>query len=313
VRSPEDAVFADLNHDGALDVVSSCEGKTRTVHVHWAPAERDRYLDPQAWRTEPIPVTQGQHLWMYALPLDVDGRPFTDLIVGSKSGTLGWLQSASNPRELDRWTYHPLYEAGWTMSLEPRDMNRDGRVDILVSDRNGKNRGVLWLENPGPQSVSSRWTEHRISADLGEVMFLDTGDLDANGTLDIVVSVKPRTIAQLLQDGNQTSTARWRSRVIEYSDRFGTAKAVRVTDVDLDGRLDLVGTCEQATGELSGVFWLRARAQAQDWESIDIGGPQGVKFDRIECLDLDEDGDLDLVTCEEQDNLGVIWYENPTR
>jgi hypothetical protein len=25
------------------------------------------------------------------------------------------------------------------------------------------------------------------------------------------------------------------------------------------------------------------------------------------------DGDLDVLTCEERANLGVIWYENPTR
>ncbi|CAN5363685.1 hypothetical protein BH23VER1_BH23VER1_20710 [soil metagenome] len=28
-------------------------------------------------------------------------------------------------------------------------------------------------------------------------------------------------------------------------------------------------------------------------------------------VDLDEDGDLDLMTCEEVHHLGVIWYENP--
>ena len=27
--------------------------------------------------------------------------------------------------------------------------------------------------------------------------------------------------------------------------------------------------------------------------------------------DLDGDGDLDVLTCEEVGNLGVIWYENP--
>lgn len=39
----------------------------------------------------------------------------------------------------------------------------------------------------------------------------------------------------------------------------------------------------------------------------------GEKFDRIELLDLDGDGDPDLLTCEERENLGVIWYENPSR
>jgi hypothetical protein len=52
-----------------------------------------------------------------------------------------------------------------------------------------------------------------------------------------------------------------------------------------------------------------------NWQGHEIGGPAGIKFDRIELLDLDADADLDVLTCEERhDNrgLGVIWYENPT-
>ncbi len=45
----------------------------------------------------------------------------------------------------------------------------------------------------------------------------------------------------------------------------------------------------------------------------DIAGRVGTKFDLIELLDLDQDGDLDVITCEEVENLGVVWYENPAR
>jgi len=44
-----------------------------------------------------------------------------------------------------------------------------------------------------------------------------------------------------------------------------------------------------------------------------VSGPEGIKYDRIELLDIDEDGDLDILTCEERAGLGVIWFENPTR
>ena len=48
------------------------------------------------------------------------------------------------------------------------------------------------------------------------------------------------------------------------------------------------------------------------WNATDIGGSEGSKFDLMEAIDLDADGDLDLLTCEEVSNLGVVWYENPT-
>ena len=94
----------------------------------------------------------------------------------------------------------------------------------------------------------------------------------------------------------------------------GSGKAVEIGDIDLDGRLDLVYSCEGASEGREGVVWLsydKTPAEPR-WTSHALAGPQGVKFDRLELLDLDGDGDLDVLTCEERDNLGVIWYENPT-
>jgi hypothetical protein len=39
----------------------------------------------------------------------------------------------------------------------------------------------------------------------------------------------------------------------------------------------------------------------------------GKKFDLLQVMDVDHDGDLDVITCEERDNLGLFWYENPHR
>ncbi len=49
------------------------------------------------------------------------------------------------------------------------------------------------------------------------------------------------------------------------------------------------------------------------WDAHEISGPEGVKYDLVQLVDLDDDGDLDVITCEETTNLGVFRYENPTR
>ena len=58
VPSPEDAVFMDVDGNGMVDVVSSCEGKTRSVFVHWAPQHSKDYLDAKQWKTTTIPCVK---------------------------------------------------------------------------------------------------------------------------------------------------------------------------------------------------------------------------------------------------------------
>ena len=85
-----------------------------------------------------------------------------------------------------------------------------------------------------------------------------------------------------------------------------------IGDVDLDGRADLIAACEGATPPASGVFWLaRGEPGGQGWIASDISGPAGIKFDLVPLIDLDQDGDSDVVTTEEAEGLGVVWYENP--
>jgi len=316
VKSPEDAVFADLDGDGAVDVVSSCEGGNRTMYIHWAPKDAAKYLDANAWETEPIPATAKKQSWMFCLPLQIDGRGGVDLIVASKGGgaTVGCLLSPENPRDTAAWKFHPIYQAGWIMSLRLHDMDDDSDADVLVSDRKGPGRGVLWLENPGAKAatVGEKWNEHRVGAADREVMFLTVADYDGDGAKEILVAVKGPGITVLK---NKKGTQDFSLSEIAMPANCGSGKGVGVGDINLDKRPDVVFSCEHARGDKSGVRWLSYRKSPADevWDDHEISGPTGVKFDRLELLDMDADGDLDVLTCEEAANLGVIWYENPTR
>jgi hypothetical protein len=316
VRSPEDAVFVDLDGDGAVDVVSSCEGKVRTVWVHWAPRDRKRYRDPGAWQTEALPASQGKRAWMYCLPLQVDGKHGVDLIAGAKGkdARIGWFEAPSRPRELAAWRWHPIYEAGWIMSLAACDMDGDGDTDILASDRKGSRRGVFWLENPGAGPAQTEtWTVHPITGAGKEVMFLTLADVDRDGLADVLAAVSGKEI--LYARRTAAASPSWETTAIALPARCGRGKAVAAGDIDLDGRQDIVFSCEHANG-VPGVMWLSyAQAPAdRTWAAHDISGSlHGVKYDLVELIDLDGDGDLDVLTCEERNNLGVVWYENPVR
>ena len=314
VASPEDAVPVDLDGDGQIDVISCCEGTARTIYVHWAPAAPGDYLHPQKWKTEAIPVTRGVAAWMFAIPLEIDGRPGVDLVVGSKGpgASVGWLRVPARARQLKRWQFQPWHRTGWIMSLQSNDLDRDGDLDLLLSDRRGPHRGVSWLENPGVQTDRTvPWRRRRLDAGDREVMFLASGDLDRDGLRDVVCAVRGGGISFLR--ANRDPRQPWSFHEIQLPEGVGTGKGVAIGDIDRDGRPDLVFSCERATGDKSGVRWLSYADSPWEvvWRDHEISGPQGIKFDRLELLDIDGDGDLDVLTCEEREINAVLWYENP--
>ena len=317
----EDATPIDLDGDGAADVVSCCEGRTKTVFVHWGPEDRGQLLDAKAWQTEPIPVSVGRMMWMFCVPMQVDGKRGVDLVAAGKGGgaEIGWFESPENPRDLAAWRWHPMDSVGWVMSIKARDMDDDGDMDVLISDRKGSRRGVRWLENPRPgEKQTGPWESRYLGGRDREVMFLAVGDLDGDGSDDVVCAVRAGPLLFLHRDRPGNS---WTTHEIAIPEGFGTGKGVAVGDLDLDGRPDLVFSCEHANGALSGLGRLvfPGFPKGSAYTLDNVSGAEGIKFDRLELIDLDGDGDLDICGCEERQHvagrpggLGVFWYENQT-
>lgn len=309
VRSPEDAVCADLDNDGRLDVVSCCEGKVKSVFVHWAPKKAEDYLKPEAWQTEAFPALEKKAAWMFCLPMQMDHQHGIDLVLAAKNrgAEVGWLKCPEHPRDLAAWKWNPIKRVGWVMSLESADLNRDGRLDIVMTDRKGAEPGVYWFEHP--QQPNQAWKAHRLPGENREVMFLGLGDLNRDKLQDIAVATSSHGTDLYLREGQQPS---FRYRALDQLENTGTGKAVACGDLNFDGQTDLVLSYEHANPPKSGVVWLEFQPDGS-YTRHEISGPEGIKFDLIQLIDLDSDGDLDVLTCEERANLGLIWYENPTK
>ena len=244
------------------------------------------------WVTEPVPGTEGVQ-WMFALPTQ------GELVLGAKG-------PGATISRLAGGVLQPLRPAGWIMSLVAWDVDGDGDQDVIFSDRKGPRSEVGWLERPS--DPAGEWPCHTIGASGAEVMFL---------------SVAPGRVVAPLRGGRLVELcatddvrAPWREAPLPWPGQVagaptGAPKAARLGDLDGDGDLDLALTAGLANGERTGVFGLRRGPEG--WSPFPIGGAAGSKFDRIELLDLDGDGDLDLLTTEERDGLGVVWYENPAR
>lgn len=337
----EDAVLVDLDRDGQFDLVTASEDPTNEIRIHWAPENPKEYLEANKWKTVIVPVTKNMSAWMFIVPMDMDGQNGLDLIIGSKSiggqkgedkAMVGWLRSPEDQRNINEWKYFPLSKAGWIMSIEVTDMNRDQYPDILLSDRRKSTQtGVRWLENPGDnkEQFFREWPSHKIGICEGEPMFLTQADLDQDGTKEILVPDIYSGLAILKQGDGPDQ--RWNEYKIPYPEWAGPrGKAVSTGDINLDGQNDIVLSFEEEgkvssipydeyikTGKNSVIWGSFHKDPFQgEWNFFKVSGLKGRKFDLINLIDLDKDGDLDVLTNdenEETDGLGVVWYENPIK
>ena len=298
-KSPEDAVPFDVDGDGQLEVVSCHEGKKRQVLVHrnTVGANNEQLLEKTNWQTERIAPLDGQ-MWMYATPIHLR-RNKHGIVFGSKNegATLTLLlPPKNNATTLKNWEVLRLRSAGWIMSIDCLDMDGDEDEDIVLSDRKGKQRGVYWLEQPD-DNTNDKWKEHAVGGMENETLFIDPS------ASRILASSRNSVWFEFMRGPDQNWSTTSHNNPTDVP--FGKAVA-RLND----GRIAMTANtaADKIKKQRAGI-WIKH--PNKPWQSIDT--TPSVKFDRMELIDLDGDGDQDILTCEERQNLGVIWYENPQR
>lgn len=296
--SPEDALAIDLDGDGHLEIVSCHEGNRRQVLVHRNKKGffNEALLSRSNWKTESIDSLNGQ-MWMYAQPIQLRGSKL-GLVLGSKNanGSVTLLSPSGDQNQgLDRWIVTTLRPAGWIMSVECIDMDGDGDEDIVFNDRKGPRRGIAWLEQPNTDSQPG-WKEHSIGGAAYETLFVEAAK-------DYVLaSTRDSVWIELRRDPEN----QWAEVTNPNPMNVPFGKAIRRMN---DG--SLVFTANTAASPVKSAkagIWVQSPGES--WQPIDT--TTSTKFDRIELIDLDGDGDDDVLTCEERRNLGIIWYENPS-
>lgn len=289
IASGEDAVFADLDGDGAMDVVTCAEGSTRAVYIHWNKGD-------DAFGAAELPSSKGVQ-WMFALPLDVNEDGRLDIVAGAKNNNahMGWFEAPEDAHDLDAWNWHPWRSVGWIMSIELEDMDGDDVLDVVFSDRRGEMQGIFYV-------IAKTGSVHQVLGPDAEYMFIDVTDIDGDGQPDLAAATRGGPVHLFM--GKLWHT----HETIAMPKNTGTGKSVRAADIDQDGAVELVISCENSEGK-HGVFYV----DRDGGPLHEISGITGTKFDLIQLYDVDGDGDLDAITCEERENLGLIWYENPTR
>ncbi len=244
---------ADLDGDGDVDLVAAAFG--------WRGPGALTVLEQTAQAGGPVgpgapspPPRFGQRVlderdgFLDALPVDLDGDGDLDLVAALAQEheqviafvNQGGLSFA--PRLLDG-APHPCWG---TSGLSLVDLDRDGDVDVLVSNGDALDdnllkpyHGVRWLENRGGLSFVPREIGHVHGCEAAAA-----GDLDGDGDLDVVAtSFLPQLPLERTADVDsivwfeRLADGGWARHALEKGRCLHPTLALG--DHDADGRLDL--------------------------------------------------------------------------
>lgn len=270
---------------------------------------------------------------------DLNGNGKQDLIVGgSKSGGLVWYENGT-------WKKHFIAAEGrWSTDHEAVDVDNDGDIDVVALTTSA----ICWLENPGwkrheverrvlhdvevadfdgdgdldlvgrdqgefghrgdslhfyRQEPGDKWTHLSTPCPNGEG--LRVADIDGDGDTDVALN------AVWLQNTGKLEPAAWKQH--RYAEQWiHDATFVAISDVNLDGRADIVLSPSELAGQAYRVSWFEApNNRTKTWtEHVVLPQVESVHH-FVGAADFDLDGDIDIATAamhqgRDPDNVQVL-------
>lgn len=279
--------LADFDNDGDLDYsFSGLEG------LYWFENQ-----DIKTWLRNDVGELPIRALGANIMDVDKDG--WLDIVVGGY-----WFRNSQDPRNIkfDRYQYDSRVQSN-IHDVVMADMDGDGKDDVIVI---GEGEGLFWYSVPADPTKNENWGRTLVTLDIlvkndrihGGFFPNGIGDLDGDGDNDIVL---PDRWLENKLNGHE-----WLKHQLPFGKRgpFGLSSRSWIIDLDKDGDNDIVMTdCDQ---QASRIAWLENHREAEPtftthFLPMKAPGIRG-SFHSLFVGDLDNDGDNDILSCDQEDD-----------
>ncbi|WP_236977166.1 FG-GAP repeat domain-containing protein [Membranihabitans maritimus] len=277
--------LADFDNDGDLDYsFSGPEG------LYWF---ENGGVD--SWTRHDVGILDIRALGANSFDVDNDG--WKDIVIGGN-----WFRNPQSPttESFYKYTYDPEINSN-IHDIVIEDIDGDRKKDVIVL---GEDAGLFWYKIP--ENSQGPWTKFTITLDVLESKdhihagFFPRGvdDLDGDGDADVVL---PDRWLENIDNGKN-----WKRHPLPFGKRgpYGLSSRSWITDLDNDGDADIVMTdCDQVASraawlENDGGIIPRFTTRFLPFSAPGIRG----SFHSLFVGDLDNDGDKDIMTCDQEDD-----------
>ena len=299
----KDLMSVDLDRDGRMDIIARSHGYT---HIFFQQSD--------GWKPRRInhPFKEGMAL----ADLDQDGD--TDIILNGF-----WLETPKDPRR-GEFKQRTISEKWFTQksgtwqdncaSMAVGDINGDGLPDVLFSHSEKVGWPVAWYSvDSAAQARTGPWREHVIADAFDWCETLQVGDVDRDGSLDVMAAKferdhkNPKFMNEppfpiVVFYNSKGDGSQWTRKQIADTGVY----AGILGDVGSDGDLDIVGPRSYWMGPFE--LWenkLCDKPLALDkWHYIQVDDTRDRRYFGLAFGDINRDGYRDIVA-------GKWFYRNP--